>query len=272
VRGTRFIQLLARGGYAARGIVYLIVGGLATLAAVGAGGQTTGSRGALATLLGEPLGKTLLVIIAFGLTGYALWRLIQSAQDTDGHGTDGKGLAIRGGLLVSAVTHALLAVYALQLVWAFGSSQSEEGSRSMSEWLLQQPFGVWLVGGVGVVVIGAGVAHAVKGWNTQFDRYLQMPRRTQAWAYPICRVGLIVRGVVLVIVGSYFLLAAYYVDPSQAGGLGDVFQTVRRQTFGAVLLGAVAIGLFAFGIYSLLEAVYRRVNVPTLQWPSAPQV
>lgn len=61
-----FLEPLARGGYAARGVVYLIVGGLATLAATGYGGQTTGSHGALASLLGEPLGDALLIIIAVG--------------------------------------------------------------------------------------------------------------------------------------------------------------------------------------------------------------
>ena len=121
---------------------------------------------------------------------------------------------------------------------------------------------MWLLGIVGVIIIGAGIAHALKGWNAHFDRYMQMPTTTQAWAYPICRFGLVIRGVVLVIVGSCFVLAACNVDPAQAGGLADVFNTVRRQAFGAVLLGVVAVGLFAFGIYSLLEAVYRRVNVP----------
>jgi hypothetical protein len=263
VNTARFIEPLARGGYAARGVVYLIVGGLATLATIGSGGQTTGSRGALATLLGQPLGRTFLVIIAVGLMGYALWRVIQSAKDTDGHGTDGKGLAIRAGLLISAVTHVLLALYAFQLVWAMGGDGSEEGSRGLSAWLLQQPFGVWLLGLVGVAVIGAGLAHALKGWHAKFDRYMQMPTATRAWAYPICRFGLVIRGAVLVIVGSYFVLAAYYVDPSQTGGLADVFNTVRRQTFGSILLGVVAVGLFAFGAYSLLEAIYRRVNVPS---------
>ncbi|BBM05980.1 hypothetical protein HAALTHF_42110n [Vreelandella aquamarina] len=51
----------------------------------------------------------LLGVIALGLVGYAVWRTLQALQDTDHHGSGTKGLAIRGGLLVSAVTHTFLA-------------------------------------------------------------------------------------------------------------------------------------------------------------------
>ena len=92
------IAWLARSGYAARGVVYLIVGGLAVLAALGGGGQTTDSKGALLTILQQPFGNVLLGLVALGLVGYAIWRLVQALMDTDHHGTDAKGLAIRGGL------------------------------------------------------------------------------------------------------------------------------------------------------------------------------
>ena len=108
-RGSgRKIAWLARSGYAARGVVYLIVGGFAVLAALGSG-QTTDSKGALRTIVQQPFGEALLALVALGLVGYAIWRLVQALLDTDHHGTDAKGLAIRGGLIVSAVTHTLLA-------------------------------------------------------------------------------------------------------------------------------------------------------------------
>lgn len=255
------IVFLARMGYAARGIVYLLVGGLAALAIVGPKGQTDGSRGALQWVLGAPLGDVLLGVIAVGLLGYAMWRSIQAVKDPDHHGTDAKGVAIRASLLVSAVTHIVLAFFAANLIFTFGGSSEEGGgSQGVANWLMSQPFGRWLVGGVGLVLTAAGLAHGVKGWQTKFDRYFEMPTRTQAWAYPLCRFGLSVRGLVFVITGSFFLIAAYKVDPNKAGGMAEVFTTLREQPFGLWLLAFVAIGLFAFGAYSLLEAIYRRVN------------
>ena len=66
------IAALARAGYAAKGVVYVLVGGLAVLAAVGSGGTTTGSRGAMRTVLAGPFGRVMLALIAAGLAGFAL--------------------------------------------------------------------------------------------------------------------------------------------------------------------------------------------------------
>ncbi|MBW7470777.1 DUF1206 domain-containing protein [Marinobacter sp. F4218] len=50
---------------------------------------------------------------------------------------------------------------------------------------------------------------------------------------------------------------------NEAGDIAEVFDTLRSQQFGTWLIGSVAIGLVAFGIYSLLEAIYRRVAPPS---------
>ncbi len=85
------IKLFARAGYASRGIVYVIVGGLAVFAAFGEGGSTTDSRGALYTVLTAPFGKALLATLAAGLLYYAAWRLVQAVLEADCHGTSAKG-------------------------------------------------------------------------------------------------------------------------------------------------------------------------------------
>ncbi|MEG6551583.1 DUF1206 domain-containing protein, partial [Desulfocurvibacter africanus] len=90
------LKIASRLGYAARGVVYLLVGGLAVLAALGRGGGTTDTKGALRTLLDTPWGDALLGVIAVGLLGYAAWRFVQAVGDVDRHGKDAKGLAVRG--------------------------------------------------------------------------------------------------------------------------------------------------------------------------------
>jgi hypothetical protein len=259
---NRRLALLARSGYAARGVVYLIVGGLAVLAALGQGGQTTDTEGALTTLLAQPFGKILLAMVAVGLIGYALWRVVQALADVDHHGTDPKGLAIRGGLLVSAVTHTLLAVFALSLIFGWGSGGGDSGARNWTAWLLQQPFGRWLVGLIGLAIVGAGIAHMIKGYRARFGRFLQMDAATLDKVSPVCRFGLIARGVVFVIIGGFLIVAAVEFSSAEARGLQGALETLQQQPYGWILLGIVALGLVAFGVYSLIEAWYRRIDAP----------
>lgn len=262
------LTALARGGYAARGVVYLIIGYFAITAAFGSG-QAKGSKGALQSILDEPFGQILLGLVAVGLVGYALWRLVQGTMDTDGHGTDPKGLAIRGGLLVSAVTHTLLALFAFSLIFGWGmggggggSGGGGGGSQGMAAWLMQQPYGRWMVGVVGLAVIGAGIAHIVKGYKAKFEKYLQMDRQKLDKVRPICRFGLVARGVVFIIVGAFFLVAAWQFSSEEARGLQGALETLQQQSYGWILLGIVALGLFAFGIYGLIEAVWREIDHP----------
>lgn len=259
------IPVVARVGYAARGVVYLIIGGLATLEAFGSGGQTAGSRDALKSLLGEPSGRALLVIVGAGLFCYSLWRMIQAFLDPDNHGADGKGLAIRASLMISAVLHVSLGIFAISLVFTLGGDLSGAsgggGKENFTAWLMQQPFGVWLVGLTGLAVVGVGIAHGIKGYHAKFERYMRIPESLRPGAQHLCRFGLVTRGLVLVIVGGFFLIAAYQTDPSEAGGVAEAFDTVRSQPFGRILLGVVAVGLFAFGLYSALESAFRRVGL-----------
>ena len=78
-------EWLARAGLVARGAVYGIIGLLALKLALGDGGKTTDQQGALQTIAGQPFGKVLLILMAIGLAGYALWRLVRAAI---GHGPE----------------------------------------------------------------------------------------------------------------------------------------------------------------------------------------
>ncbi len=59
--------MLARLGYACKGVVYLIIGGLAVKLAIGQGGAATDQKGALQTIYEQPFGKFLLVVVGIGL-------------------------------------------------------------------------------------------------------------------------------------------------------------------------------------------------------------
>ncbi len=251
---------LARFGYATRGVVYIIVGALSLLAAFGEGGKTTDTKGALRSVMSTPFGDIMIGIIAFGLFGYALWRFVQAIKDVDDHGTDPKGLAVRGGLLVSAVTHTSLGIYALDMLFGFGGGSSGGGSKGMAAMLMQQPWGRWLVGIVALCILGAGIAHVLKALKEKYERYFDMDRSLMEKVSPVIKFGLIARAVVFAIIAFFLAYAAWTYDPQKAKGLDAALEFIQQQAYGSYLLGVVALGLFAFGVYSFLEGIYRRIH------------
>lgn len=244
-----------RAGYAARGLVYAIVGGIAVSSAF-RGGQAEGAKGAIASMQGVLWGQLLLWVVALGLLAYAVWRGLSAWMDLERHGTDAKGVIARIGTAVSGVIHLGLAFYAARV--ALGGGSSGDSTESWTARLMQMPFGRCLVVIVGLIVIGAGLYYAHKGLSERYQRNLRSTDLTQR-LQPACKAGLLAHGISIVLIGGFFVYAGWTSDPSEAGGLEQAFRTVRDAAFGRVLLGLMGLGFVGFAIYCWIEAAYRIV-------------
>jgi hypothetical protein len=258
-----WVERLARLGYAAKGVVYAIVGVLAVQAAFGAGGRTTDQKGALGAIAAQPFGKFLLALLTIGLIGYVIWRFVEAIQDPEHKSDDAEGLARRVGYAISGLIYASLAFSAIQLV--MGSGGGGSGGNSQQDWtarLLSQPFGQWLVGLMGAFVIGLGFHQFYRAYKAKFRKEMklhEMSPTEQTWATRIGRFGEAARGVVFVIIGFFLIQAARQSDASQARGLDGALQALAQQPYGPWLLGIVALGLVAYGIHMGVQARYRRI-------------
>lgn len=252
-----------RLGYAARGTLYLVIGWLAGLTAADAGGRTTDGAGALLTLLGSPAGRAATGAVALGLVGYAGWRAAQALLDTDRHGDGPGGLAIRAAMLVSAVAHGGLAVVGWRLaVLGAVTGGTDGGKRAALDWVMHLPAGPYWIGALALLVAGAGAAQVFKGANLRYRPYLRVGDGGMRVLAPLCSFGLIARGAVFALVGMLLGLAAVEVDPNQPVGLDHALAWLHDQRYGDAILGVVAAGLLAFGLYSLVEAMWRRIDLP----------
>jgi hypothetical protein len=259
-----WIERLARVGYAAKGVVYILIGALAARAAAGTGGRTTDSRGALVTIGQGELGTVLLAVIAAGLLGYAAWRFIAAATDAEGQGHDGKGVAKRLAGAGRGALYVGLAVQAVRLIQGTGSGSSGSGAEDWTARLMGAPFGRWLVAGVGCGIIAYALYQLYRAYAAKVRKHLDLGRlsaATQSAIVAIGRFGIGARGVVFLVVGWFLIRAARQTDASEASGIGEALDTLERQPHGAWLLGIVAVGLVAYGIYQLVNARYRRIAV-----------
>jgi len=257
-----WVEPAARAGYAAKGVVYLIVGILAAQAALGRG-AVGDSSDAFGVVLRQPLGRALLGAVALGLLGYAVWRLATAVADTEGKGSDGKGIAVRLGYALRALVHGGLALEAARLALrGGGSAGGGDGAEHWSARLMGLPAGRWLLLLVAVGIAAYGVHQLVRAATGDVRKHLrldELDEGSQRWAVRVSRFGVAARGVVFVMIGWLAAQAALRARAEEAGGTGDALRALQSGQ-GPWILGVVALGLVAYALHQFLHARYRVVR------------
>ena len=152
---------IGRIGLVGQGVVATIIGLLAIRIAMGEKDEAATSEGAVAWLAAQPLGKFLLIALTVALFALAVWRFLCAVMGDPVEGSEPKD---RLKYAVLGVVYLLLAITTLGVTIAnwtgsgdteSGSEQSgDEGSQQAASTLFDWPAGRWLVGILGVAVIG----------------------------------------------------------------------------------------------------------------------
>lgn len=256
------VQRLARLGYAAKGVVYVIIGFIAAQAALSRGEQVEGSEGAMATILRQPFGKVLLGITALGLAGYVLWRAVQALMDPEGKGGGAKGIGARIGYGISAFLYAGLTLEAVRMLRGTGGGGGG-GAQHWSAVVMDKPFGRIAVGLAGAGIAAYGLYEMYRAFKSDLAKRLNLegsPVATRRRVVGLGKAGMTARGVVFCVIGWLVVTAALRYDPSRAQGLQGALVTLREAAYGRYLLGLVALGLIAYGIFQLVKARYRIIR------------
>ncbi len=258
-----WIRRLARIGYMAKGMVFVMVGILTFMAAIGVGGNASGTQGMFRSLAGMPFGEILIWLIVIGLLLYEMWLLIKVIKDPQNKGKGMKGLFSRGASLVIAIIYGGLIYSALKIALNAGSSGGNT-EKTMTAKLLSQPFGQWLIAAVGVIIIVYGILELYKGITTKFmNRFHTQDMNSHEYriAKNAGRLGLASRGAVFGMVGFFFIQTAWTSDSDQAKGLDGVLSELSQEPYGQVLLGIAAIGLFLYGVYQIARGRYQHMGL-----------
>ncbi len=235
-------------GYAARGVVYALIGYLA----LSRPGGESGPEGAFGYLHDMPLGSALLYVSAIGLLGYALYRFSSLLFDVESHGSDARGIAYRIGHGASGVAHVVLAYTAFQ--FAQGEPQSGGGTEQAAGTVLSVSFGSIVLGVIGLGFMVAAIMQAKQAITRSFMR--EMSSHTPAAVEYLGRAGLAARAVVFAVIGWSLVQSAWLARTARVKTLGEAITSLAGND---TLYTLVAIGLLLFGLFSLLSARYRIV-------------
>jgi len=251
-------HFLARAGLTARGVIYILVGWIALLVALGHSSREADQQGALQLLADKPYGLVSLWLLGVGFAAYALWRLSEAAFGVTGE-PPGAGPRLKS--LARAVLYAGFAYLTFSVISGTRHSQSRQ-QQDMTATAMGNTIGGWLVGIVGLAVVIIGLVVVSEGVRRTFMKYLrtwEMSPRTRRVIELLGMIGTIARGLVFTLAGVLVISAAVTHKASQSGGIDKALLTLRNQPLGEFLMLLAALGLAVFCIYGLCEARWRKV-------------
>ncbi|RYD86897.1 MAG: DUF1206 domain-containing protein, partial [Sphingomonadales bacterium] len=242
-----------RAGFAARGVLYMVIGYLALRS-----GGAADSNEAL-DYLRSGAGQFVLALMAIGFLAYGVWRLSEALIDTEGHGTDAKGIAARLGGAISGLTHLALSAVSARLAMGAdrGAGSGDGGASEGASMALGLPGGDMLLMAAAAAIIVTGLYQLVKAVKLGFLKHLDPAVAGKPWIAWIGRAGFAARGVVFVIVGWFLWNAALHARAAEAAGTERAMASLPDS-----LRLLVAAGFVLFGLFSLVEARYRKINDP----------
>ena len=256
------LKWIAKAGLTAKGIVYVLLGVLAMMAAFEWGGQSAGKAdksGVFDLLKDSSAGSWILPILGLGLACYSAWRMVQVYQSVKGGGKKKwKGLRyffsglIYFSLAVSAVRYGLQS-----------RSGGENTQQQLASELLSKPFGQWMVGIAAVIIACIGFYQIYYGLSEKYRKHVQnMNLHNEAGRLLLSsgKLGYSARGIVWLVIAFLFIRAAMYSSSAEAGGTGKAMQVLGNSEFGTYLLGALGAGLMMYGIFNFIRARYEDFN------------
>jgi len=201
-----------------------------------------------------------LILVAIGLAGYALWRILHALL---GHGPESSDSGFdRIAALGSGIAYAGICAVAVEIRLGSGGGKSSGSASKAAAGVFGWPAGTWLVGIAGAVFIGVALYQGYRGISRDFlgdSKTEEMSRSARKWIEWIGVIGHLARMVVFGLVGIFLIKAAIDYNPNKAVGLDGVLAKLAHHSYGSVLLGIVAAGLVLFALYSLSDARYRRI-------------
>ena len=250
------IKNIAKAGYIAKGVVYLVTGFLALKTAMDLGGKNAGKLEVIVFLEKQTFGKIILAVIGLGLICYALWRFIQSFRDPENIGNDNKAMVKRFSFGLSGVFYLGLGIYSLVEIFKETSNSNGGGSGLISNDIKKYLF---LIVGIGLAI--KAIYQFVKAYKGDFLEKFNLKsmnsEKRRKTIKTVAYLGMFARGIVVGIVSYFFINTFISGNSGEFKGTSEALSLIKENTSSPWLFVLITVGLICYGIYMFTLAKYR---------------
>lgn len=260
------INYLPIYGCISTGLIYLSIGVIAILSylQIKDGGADEGSL--LAFMYDYIAGKIFVWIVLLGTLSYIVWRVFEAFTDPYNYGSSWKGIGRRLGIGLSSIADVLIAYSAVMVILGI-STIKEDGQpdqqREMVGSMLREGWGDWAVIAIGVITAITAIVQFYYGITRGYRERLDIShfnREKRKLIHFLAWVGYLSRGIIIGIIGFFFIKAGFLEDPQLVVNTDKAFDFIGDHISHLVFI-LVAIGTSCYGFFMFsLGATYSSNN------------
>ncbi|HEY2799506.1 MAG TPA: DUF1206 domain-containing protein [Chthoniobacterales bacterium] len=250
---------LARVGYAAKALIYLLIGGIALYEAVRRLGAHSSPSQAMRLLRLQPLGTVALGILAVGMCCYGLHRSLEAILGpvrTKSHLLE---TFHRLGRLGGGCCYLGFAALAVEFLFSRNHSGGSQTPPKVAGLLMQHSLGNSLITTVGAVLAIVGVKYFFDALSGRYRRSYALDRPSRALALAVhlgAIFGICARGVFFLLCGGLTIYSGLASDPKSARGMQGVLALIQKLPLGQWLYGVLGAGFVSYGLFCVVRTIY----------------
>jgi hypothetical protein len=259
-----FVKKIARLGFYTKGFLFIVIGILAVMVAIGqSGGELADPTGALSRIAMLDFGRILLMIFIAGAVGHGFWNILRGAADVDNAGDKWPGIFKRCIAIGVGIFYLWLAFSAFNiLVTERVESGNGAVQKTIAQIFLALPLGAVLLFLIGVSTIGAGIHECYSGITGKYQENFRLFALGKNQLRLLNILGIFsftARALIFCLVGYFFITAAINYNADEVIGIDGALAILARTYYGKTILFITAAGLVCHGVLSLYEARFRRI-------------
>lgn len=253
-----YIRYLPIYGCISTGLIYTAIGIIAILSflQIKEGGADEGSL--LAFMYQYLTGKIFVWIVLLGTLSYIAWRIYEAFNDPYNYGKSWKGISKRVGIGLSSIADFLIAYSAIMVILGISKIQQDgqpTEEREMVGSMLQQNWGDVIIIAMGVIIALTAIVQFYYGETRGYKERLNIAHfssGTKKVIHLFAWIGYLARGIIIGIIGFFFIRAGFLEDPGDVVNTDKAFnflgEHVGHWAFILVAVGTICYGLFMFSL------------------------